>query len=200
MPQQHPRWNDQVRRSILTALASGMVVIGLVACGGVAGNPANTQPTGTNALPESTATSATTSETPAPTDEPSTSDTTVTFGKAFTWENGISATVSAPKAYRRSDTGFGGESFKHAVQFTITIVNRSGKAFDPSTATATVQSGDVEGDEIFDSAHGINGSPDTKILDGRQARYKVAFGVSNPKDIVFEFTPGFEYDSAIWTT
>ncbi|MEV6268934.1 hypothetical protein AB0L64_17315 [Kribbella sp. NPDC051936] len=198
MPQQHPRRNDQVRRSIFTALAAGGVVIGLVACGGVAGNPASTQPTGTSAPPESTATSAPDSETPTPTDEPSTSDATVAFGKAFTWENGVSATVSAPKAYRRSDTGFGGESFKHAVQFTI--VNKSGKAFDPSTANATVQSGDVEGDEIFDSAHGINGSPDTKILDGRQARYKVAFGVSNPKDIVFEFTPGFEHDSAIWAT
>lgn len=194
-------------KRIFIMLAAGAATVGLAACGGVSGEAVSTQPTGTNAVasetPSPSATVETTTETtPAeetPTEEPSAEDATVKFGKAYTWENGVTATISAPKTYRSSGSGMGGEKFKYAVQFTVTLVNKSGKAFDPSMTNATVQSADVEGDEIFDSANGFEGSPDTKILNGRQSKFKVAFGVANPKDIVFEFSPGFEYDSAIWT-
>jgi len=192
-----------MKRSIFIMLAAGAATVGLTACGGMSGETASTQPTGTNALPTATssATVADETPTPTPTEEPTAEeDATIKFGKAFTWENGVSTTVSAPKTYPRSgDSGMGGEKFKYAVQFTVTIVNKSGKTFDPSGTNASVQSGDVDGDEIFDSANGFSGSPDTKVLNGRQAKFKVAFGVANPKDIVFEFAPGFEYSSQIWT-
>jgi hypothetical protein len=188
-----------LKRSILTALAAGAAVIGLAACGGVSGEAASTQPTGTNAAPSSQPTTPAATEATATTEEPTEDDTTVKFGKAYTWENGVSTTVSAPKSYNSSGSGMGGEKFKYAVQFTITIVNKSGKAFDPTGANATVQSADVEADEIFDSANGFSGAPDTKVLNGRQSKFKVAFGVTNPKDVVVEFSPGFEYNSAIWT-
>lgn len=192
-------------KRIFIMLAAGAAVAGLAGCGGVSGEVASTQPTGTNAAPEATTSPDAVDEietsTPAaePTEEPTEENVTVKFGKTYTWENGVSATVSTPKTYKRSESGSGGEKFKYAVQFTITIVNKSGKTFEPSMATGSVQSSDVEADEIFDSANGFEGSPDTKLLNGRQSKYKVAFGVTNPKDIVFEFAPGFEYNSAIWT-
>lgn len=198
---------SQHYRNIFTALAAGAAVVGLAACGGVSGGAASSQPTGTNAVPSTTApsstapsveTETTTPTEETPTEEPSAEDATITFGKAYTWENGVSATISAPKSYR-TGSGVGGEKFKYAVQFTVVIVNKSGKTFDPSMASATVQSADVEGDQIFDSGNGFGGTPDTKLLNGRQTKFKVAFGVTNPKDIVFEFSPGFEYNSAIWT-
>ncbi len=135
---------------------------------------------------------------PEPT-ETATDPATLAFGKTFEWENHISVTVSAPKAFTPSATRFGGEAFKSAVQFTIIVVNKSGKPFDASMVYSSVQSNDVEADEIFDSAKGMNGTPDTKILNNRQAKFKVAFGVANPKDIVFELTPGGEYVSTLWT-
>jgi hypothetical protein len=193
---------SQQFRKITLALAAGAAIVSLAACGaGMTGEAATSQPTGTNALPSTTATSAPAEDpaTETPTEEPTPEDVTLKFGKAFTWENGLSATVSAPKAYKSTDSGFGGDKFKYAVQFTVVIVNKTGKTFDPSMTTANVQSGDVEGEEIFDSANGFNGSPDTKVLNGRQTKFKVAFGVANPKDIVFEFAPGFEYSSQLWT-
>lgn len=192
--------SQRVKRTVLAALAAGTAVIGLAACGGVTGEVASSQPTGTNALPTAT-TPVATETTEAPSEEPSETpdDTTVAFGKTFTWENGVSATVSAPKSYRSSGNGIGGEKFKYAVIFTVTIVNKSGKAYDPSIASATVQSADAEGDQIFDSSNDLGGTPDTKVLNGRQTKFKMAFGVANPKDVVVEFSPGFEYNSAIWT-
>jgi hypothetical protein len=122
----------------------------------------------------------------------------VTFGKAYTWEDGVSATVSVPKKYTPTDSAAGTEGFKHYVSFTITIVNKSGKPFDPTMVTHSVQSNDLEGSEVFDSAQ-LPEQPQTKVLNGRQVKYKVAYAVANPKDIIFELAPGFEYNSAIWT-
>jgi hypothetical protein len=129
----------------------------------------------------------------------STDPATIAFGKTFEWENHLSVTVSAPKPFTPSDTAFGGEAFKSAVQFTIVLVNKSGKPFDASMVYTSVQSNDVEADEIYDSAKGFNGAPETKVLNNRQAKFRVAFGVANPKDIVFELTPGGENVSTLWT-
>jgi hypothetical protein len=190
-----------MKRISILAISSLSLVL-LAACGGVTGEVASTQPTGTNAAPSSAPTStpdvAVTepSETPTPTP---TDDGTVKFDKAYTWENGLSATVSAPKAYKPSDTASADGSFKYFVVFTVTLVNKTGKPFDPSMTQESVQSADVEGGQVFDSAKGIDGSLDTKILNGRQGKYRVVFGVANPKDVVFELTPSFEYDSTIFT-
>lgn len=181
--------------NIKALIITSVVALALTGCAGTNGNPVATTPTGTNAQ-----TPTPTTETPLPepvvteeTTEPVTE--TLKFGKTFTWENGLSATVSAPKLYRPTDTAAGTEGFTKFVVFTVTIVNKTGGAFDPAMIQHSVQSSDVEGSQVFD---GLN-MPETKILNGRQAKYKVPFGVTNPTDIIFELTPGFEYNSAIWT-
>lgn len=187
---------------ITIALAA---VATLAGCGGTTGASNDNPPAGTN-TPSATPT-VTVTETQPVVEEPTVTETetpvedeTVLFGRGYTWENNVTAIVSSPRTVKNSsDSGIGGEKFKYAVAFTIVIVNKSGKAFDPSSASATVQSNDVEGDQIFDSAAGYMGSPDTKVLNGRQTKYTIAFGVANPKDVVLELTPGFEYNSAIWT-
>ena len=185
---------------IFILLAAGAATVGLAACGGVSGEAASTQPTGTNAVASETPSpAASETETTAPTEEPTAAeDAPIKFGKAFTWENGLSATVSAPKPYKPTDSAAGTEGFKYFVQFTVTVVNKTGAAFDPDATNHTVQSADVEGSRIFDASSSLD-TPSTKVLNGRQTKYKVAFGVTNPKDIVFEFAPGYEYNSAIWT-
>lgn len=188
-----------MKRTAIAAVAVALAV--LTGCSaGTEGKAVESVPTGSNATPA--ASDAPMAEEALPTETQTTEpqDETVKFGKSYTWENGVSATISAPKTLSRTGgSGVGGEKFKSAVSFTITIVNKSGKAFEPSVATVSVQSGDLEGDEIFDSAEGFEGSPSTKVLNGRQTKYKVGFGVSNPKDVIVEFSPGFEYNSAIWT-
>ena len=179
-----------------------LAVLGLAGCAGTGGEPVAETPTGSNASSPSVVPPRISPTTPVPSwAEPTTpvptpeDDGTVAFGKTYTWENGLSVTVSAPKSASRGD-GFGGETFKHFVAFTITVVNKTGAAYDPSSIYTSLQSNDIEGDEVFGS--GYNGAPETKVLNNRQVKYKVKYGLSNPLDIVLELTPEIGYDSAIW--
>lgn len=135
---------------------------------------------------------------PAPDPEPSTDDMTVPFGQTMTWEDKLSVTVSKPIAFKPSEWAAGGENAKHHVKFTITIVNKTGKTFDPSLFTASLQSGNTEADEVFDE--GLEGAPMTKLLNGREAKFQIGFGVADPKDLVLEVSPSFEHDSALFTS
>jgi Transposase and inactivated derivatives len=62
---------------------------------------------------------------------------------------------------------------KAYVKFTVTIVNGTGKTFDPSMFSASAQSANLEADEVYDTAGGLNGSPDTKLLKGREAKFVI---------------------------
>lgn len=178
-----------MRKPLIAITAALLLVSGCSSTGGAADS---SPPTGTNAASRAATQEPAASQTPA-------DDGEVAFGSAFTWEDGLSVTVSKPKAFKPSEFAAGAEG-KHHVVITVTVVNKTGKAFDPSLITMTLQSGDNESSQIFDSEHGIKGSPDTKLLNGRQAKFKAAFSVANPKDLVLELAPDFEHDSALWTT
>jgi hypothetical protein len=143
--------------------------------------------------------------TPAATDTPAAdeSDTAASpkFGQAYTWDDGLSLKVSKPKPFKPSEyaatTGKG-----TAVKFTFTIVNKTDKPYDPSLFYATLQSGNTEAGDIFDSENGIEGSPSTKVLPGREAKFDMGWMAKNPKDLVLEVSPdaGIEYESVIFTS
>lgn len=63
-----------------------------------------------------------------------------------------------------------------------------------------MQSTNVEGEFIIDSAQGISGTPSTVLLPGREAIFDIAYGVNDPADIVMEVRAGFEYDRVIYVT
>lgn len=195
----------QMKKFLATLSLAALAVAG---CSSTGGSPSASTPTGTNAAtPTETSSQPTTSdetetEVPTPT---STEPATLKWNETNEWEDHLSVTVTAPKAAKRGEYASGGEKFKSAVQFTITIVNKTGKAFDPSSFSMTIQSADAEGDQIFDTDGGFMGGPETKLLNGRQAKFKAAFGVANPKDIVLEVSPGYAsddstYEPAIWTS
>ena len=158
--------------------------------------PTDEAPAGTN-RPSTTATE----EVTTPASETTTEEqaTTGKFGQTHTWNDGISVTVSAPKAYKPSDSAMTGKE-KNNVVFTITLVNKSGKVFDPTMFSASMQSGNTEAEQVFDSANDVGGSPQTKLLNGREAKFQIAFNVSNPKDLVMEVRPSFEHESVIFTS
>ncbi|MDP9421143.1 MAG: hypothetical protein M3P53_13560 [Actinomycetota bacterium] len=124
----------------------------------------------------------------------------LSFGETFTYENGLSITVSAPEPYTKSDTGAGAEDSAAQVKFDVTVVNGTSERYEPALFSTTLQSDNAEGDAIFDSANGINGAPSTVLLPGREASFAIAYGVSNPADLVLEVSPGFEYESIVYFT
>jgi len=180
-------------KKILATLT--LSVLALAGCSSSNGSKSDSTPTGTNAPPEVVATTETPTPTPTPT---STEPETLKFGETNTWEDNISIRVSAPKVFDPTEYAAGTEGFKYFVVFTITVVNKSGAAYDPTDLTDSVQSNDTEGSRVFDS----QGTSElgTKILNGRQGTFKAAYGVANPKDIVLEVTPSYEHASAIWTS
>jgi hypothetical protein len=153
---------------------------------------ATTAETSVELEPEVTADEPVVEETTPASDEP------VAFGSTKTYEDGLAVTVSKGKSFRPSDTSAGGDKFKYAVKYTITVVNGTGKTFDPSMFSATAQSGNVEGDRVYDSAEQIGGGPDTKLLKGREAKFSIGFGISDLKDVVLEVSPSYERDSILF--
>lgn len=126
-------------------------------------------------------------------------DGTHEFGETASYPDGLSITVSEPKDYTPSSTSFGSEGYPNSVQFTVKIVNKTGNSFDPSLLYASIQSGNTEGEQIFDSAKGMEGAPSTTVLDGRESTFPIAFGVQDPTDLVLEINTGdWERDSTIF--
>ena len=122
------------------------------------------------------------------------------FGQSYTWKDGLSVTVSKGVPFKPSSSAYIEKKSPAYLQYTITIVNKTGATYDPALFHVTAQSGDTEANQIFDSSSDLGGAPSTKILNGRQSTFKVGFGVANPKDVVMEVSPGFEYDSVLYTS
>lgn len=122
------------------------------------------------------------------------------FGEAYNWEDGISITVSKPKSFKPSEYTAVDGAADH-LKFEIRLVNSTGKPFDPALVYATLQSGNEEAEAVFDSENGVGDSPSTKLLDGREVKWTVGFGVKDPSDLVMEISPdaGIEYAGAIFT-
>lgn len=78
--------------------------------------------------------------------------------------------------------------------------HKCGETFDPVLFNATMESGNAEAPQVFDSEEQLMGPPQTKLLEGREARFPVGFTVKNPKDLVLEVSPdaGVKYKSVIW--
>jgi len=174
--------------------ASAALVLALAACGGTSGTEGPAQ-TGSNRPAE-------TSESAPATDEPTAQESTadanepLKFGATRTYTDGLSVTVSKPVKFTPGPSA-AKEPAKAYVKFTVTMVNGTAKMFDPSIASATVQSGNTEASTVYDDS--VGGSPSTKLLKGRETRYQLGFGVADPKDIVLELSPGFEYESTLFT-
>ncbi len=124
---------------------------------------------------------------------------TAGFGGTFTWGDGLVVTVGAPKAFKPSDTA-AIRPAKAYEQFEITVTNRTGSVYDPSALQVGAQSGGKESEQVFDSENGIGGSPSTTVLDGRKIIFAVGFGVEDPKDIIVDVQPGYDYEPGLFSS
>jgi hypothetical protein len=190
------------------------VVLGLIAGAGIgyaakktdhktdsAGPSVVTTVVVTTTAPPGTSTPTDTSNPPAtPTPTATATSGNLKFGQTAVFDDGLKAVVSPPSPYTPSDTASADKAFTQFVVFTITVTNGSAQNYKPLLFDTSVQSGSKEGDQVFDSANDINLPPSTALLPGRSVNWRVVFGVSNPKDIVLEITPGYDYKSAVYTT
>lgn len=113
-----------------------------------------------------------------------------TFGQSYTWDNGLTLTVSKPKPFKPSAYAAGAEKPGTSLRFEITVVNKTGKPYEIVGDYVTLQSGNTEAEQIFDSEKGLNGTPNTPVLDGREAKYSIGFQVQKPQDLVMQYQPG----------
>ncbi|CCH87978.1 exported protein of unknown function [Modestobacter italicus] len=122
------------------------------------------------------------------------------FGQTFTYTDGLEVAVAPPEDFQPSDSAAGNTPGKAAVTLSITITNGTSANYDPAIFSASVQSGTSPEEQIYDSANGIAGAPSTTLLPGRSVTFEVAFTATDPGDLVVEVTPGFEYNSSIFTS
>lgn len=182
------------RISAAVILLSALVLTG---CSVEEGAPATDEPSGTNRPAD---------DAPAEADdaEPAVEETTPpvtnpTFGQAYTWDDGLSLTIGAPEPFTPSEYAAGITDGATNVKFTVTIVNGTDKNFEPAATYLTVQSGNTEASQIFDSENGAGTGPSTALLPGREATFSVGFSVADPADIVMDASVGWDYDSVIYT-
>ena len=121
------------------------------------------------------------------------------FGQSYEWEDDLSVTVSEP-VFFVPGTYASVQPANGYLKFTVSITNNSVDVYEPNLFSATVQSGNEEGDPVFDIDNDLMVSPSTAILPGRQSTFDVGFSVDNPQDVVMEVSPGFDYDHAFFVT
>lgn len=123
------------------------------------------------------------------------------FGEVLEYDDGLVVTVGAPQDYTPSDSAYvDGPAPAAFVAFDVTIVNGTGQDFEPIGFLLTLQSGSTEESQVFDSAQGLDGTPYTTLLPGREVSFRVGFGASVPDDLVLEVTPGFDYEPVVYTS
>lgn len=124
-----------------------------------------------------------------------------TFGQAYTWEDGISVTVARPKPYKPTEYSSltDVKDWPAYVSFEVTVVNSTDKKFDVEMFSTSLQSADKEAEEVFDSEKGLEGSPSTSLLPGRQSKFLIAYGVQNPKDLVMDVNVDYDHDTVTYT-
>lgn len=189
---------------IITAVLSATAALALAACGPVEGAaPATETVTATATETETTPTETEPAPEPASSSYDDTvadpADDTVPFGETFEWEDGVKVMIETPTAFTPTEWAAGGEGYEHHVKMKVTIVNDSDAPLDASFASPTVQSGQREGDEVFDTDNGLEGAPLSSVLPGRTVTFHSAYGIDDPSDIVAEFAPTWDHDYAYWT-
>ena len=157
--------------------------------------------TGTTSEPASGSNRPATSNSASPEPEPSTSASPVNpkFGETYTWDDGLQVTISAPTPFTPSESAMTGEAAAY-LAFQVTVVNGSAANYEAAQFYTTLQSANVEAEEVFDSEQGFEGSPMTPLLPGREATFKIGYGVQDPADLVMQVTPTFEHEAVIFTS
>jgi hypothetical protein len=135
---------------------------------------------------------------PTPTPTPEQPEYGEFGGAGFTYDDGITLTITAPEAFEPSEYAFTGTDWPAYIRFDITLTNGTDAPFDPAGAYGTISSGGQEGEAVFDTDNGLNGTPTTPVLPGKSITWSEGYGVADPADLTFQVAPGFEHEAALF--
>lgn len=172
----------------IAGLGLCLAALTMTACSTVQASHSDSAPAGVNAGSASE---------PAQDSSGTTQGTDATFGTAYTWDDGLAIEVGAPEPFTPSEYAAGTEGYSDFVVFTVRIVNGTSENWDPSLFYATLQSGNQEASQVYDSGQ-LGDSPSTSLLPGREVQFQIAFGVNDPADLVMEVAPDFTYKNVIF--
>lgn len=124
-----------------------------------------------------------------------------TWGKRYTWANGLAVEVAAPVACTPGEYA-APQNIARAVKFKVTVTNGTGAAFE----TALMSMGDdaqfngQKAERVFDSGGGCGGGFETvTVLPGKTYTYEAAYSVgAQPGEMQLVFEPTFNSDKAVF--
>lgn len=122
-----------------------------------------------------------------------------TWGKKYSWANGLSVDVAAPVAC--TPGRFASPSnITRAVKFEITITNGTSAAFETALMSigSDAQFNGQKADMVFDSSGGCDSTFDSAtVLPGKAYTFHVAYSVgAQPGEMQLVFEPTFNSDKA----
>lgn len=125
-----------------------------------------------------------------------------TWGKRYTWSDGLAVEVSPPVACKPSEFAQP-QGVQRAVKFTVLIINDTDEPFDAAMLTigGDAQFAGKKADPVFDSGGGCGegGMASATVLPGKTYTYDVAYSVgpaAGEMQLVFE--PDFGGDKAVF--
>lgn len=126
----------------------------------------------------------------------------LSFGEAYTFENGLKVTVAKPQPFTPDDFVLGHAKGNKAVEVTITVVNTGTERISVETGLPNVNDADGASAELVIDGSGRQKVITGYVLPGRQAVGKYAFSL--PPDaadrVEVEFTPDAKkWADAYWS-
>ncbi|GLY54307.1 hypothetical protein [Lentzea sp. NBRC 102530] len=117
-----------------------------------------------------------------------------TWGKRFTWDNGLAVDVAAPVACQPGQYA-APSSIARAVKFEITITNGTSAAFETALMSigTDAQFNGQKAEMVFDSSGGCDSTYDSAtVLPGKTYTFHVAYAVgAQPGEMQLVFEPTF---------
>ena len=125
-------------------------------------------------------------------------DGELVYGDTAVWEDGMEVTISEPEGYEPSEyVELSGEG--EPVVMEVTVKNGTDEPFQAHSLRTAASSGGQEAEEIFDSENDI-GFPSTDVRPGKELTYRIAYEVKDKGDVDLDLNPGFEYDTAYYSS
>lgn len=122
-----------------------------------------------------------------------------TWGKRYSWANGLSVDVAAPVACTPGQYA-APPNIARAVKFEITITNGTSAAFETALMSVgtDAQFNGQKADMVFDSSGGCDSTFDSAtVLPGKTYTFHVAYAVgAQPGEMQLVFEPTFNSDKA----
>lgn len=126
-----------------------------------------------------------------------------TWGKRYTWKDGLAVEVTAPEACKPSEYA-SPQNVQRAVKFTVTIVNGTDKPVEAATLSigGDAQFDGKKAEQIFDidGTCGKVGDDSGTVLPGKNFTYTAAYSVAQqPGEMQLTFQPNLSGDKAVYT-